>query len=78
MVSGIYAAQIAEKCIQNADYSENATKEYVTLLKNRVGKEMKLRFRIQKMFANHIWLLDVFAFFAKQKWILNLIQKHYL
>ncbi len=78
MVSGIYAAQIAEKCIQNANYSANATKEYVTLLKKRVGKEMKLRFRIQKMFTNHSWLLDVFAFFAKQKWILNLIQKHYL
>lgn len=78
MVSGMYAAQIAEKCIQNSDYSTKATQEYVTLLKNRVGKEMKQRFRIQKIFANHTWLLDVFAFFAKQKWILNIIQKHYL
>lgn len=78
MVSGIYAAQIAKKCVNKKDYSKNATQEYVTLLKNRVGKEMQMRYGIQKQFTKHTWLLDVFAFFARRKWILNSIQKHYL
>lgn len=78
MVSGYFAAQQAEKCIANNDCSKQATAEYSKLLRQRVEKEMRTRYTLQKTIAKHTWLLDVLAFFGKQAKILNRIKQWYL
>lgn len=78
MLSGHFAAQIAEKAIMTGDCSKNVTKEYAEMLRKRVQSEMKTRYSIQQKITNHTWLLDVLAFVGKQTKILNCIKKWYL
>lgn len=78
MVSGHFAAQVAEKAIANDDYRKDVTKEYAEKLRQRVEKEMRIRYSIQQKITKHTWLLDVLAFVGKQSAILNRIKKWYL
>lgn len=48
MVSGYYAAQVAEKCVLNGNFSRTATEEYSKMLQKRVGRDMHTRFVLKK------------------------------
>ena len=78
MLSGHFAAQIAEKAIMSGDYSKTVTREYAEKLCKRVQSEMKTRYFLQQKIAKHTWLLDVLAFLGKHSRILDRIKKWYL
>ena len=78
MLSGHFAAQVAEKALAMGDCSQKVTKEYATKLRQRVQTEMKTRFSLQQSITRHKWLLDVLAFVGKQARILDCIKKWYL
>ena len=59
MVSGYYAAQVAEKCVLNGNCSKTGTEEYSKMLQKRVGRDMHTRFVLKKMIMKHRWLLSL-------------------
>jgi len=77
MVSGYFAAQVAEQCIVKNDCSHSATKEYEKMLRQRVEREMHTRYVIQKTIKNHPWTMDVLAFVGKQARLLQKIKSWY-
>lgn len=77
MVSGYFAAQVAEQCIAKNDCSQLATKEYEKMLRQRVEREMHTRYVIQKTIQNHPWTMDVLAFVGKQARLLQKIKSWY-
>ena len=59
MASGYYAAQVAEKCVLNGNYSRTATEEYSKLLQNRIGHDIHTHLFLQKMIMRHRWLIPI-------------------
>lgn len=58
MVSGYYAAQVAEKCVKNGDFTKTGMEEYSKMLRKRVEREMHTRFMFKNMIMRHRWLLS--------------------
>jgi geranylgeranyl reductase family protein len=77
MVSGHFAAQVAEKAIKTGDCSANVTKEYSKKLRQRVQSEMKTRYYFQQSITRHKWLMDVLAFVSRRKFLMRIIKNWY-
>ena len=77
MVSGHFAAQVAELCVLKQDCSKSATNAYSQLLRNRVEREMHTRHLIQKCIKNHPWTMDVLAFVGRRTGFLQKIKTWY-
>lgn len=77
MLSGHFAAQVAESCVQKHDCSQQATALYSQMLQKRIGKEVRVRYRLQRMFTKHPFLLEVLAFVGSQPIVLNAIKRWY-
>ena len=60
MASGYYAAQVAEKCVLNGNYSKTATSEYSKRLRKRIGRDVHSRHLIKKLIIKHRWMLSMF------------------
>lgn len=78
MVSGRFAALVAEECVRTGNCSKQATEQYAKNLRQRVEKEMKTRGYLQRTISKHLWLLDVLAFVGKQSRIFSKIKNWYL
>jgi len=78
MYSGHIAALQAEKCCASKNFTIDEIKNYEILLKKRVEKEMRTRFKLQKIISKNTWLLDIFAKLAASSSILNKISNWYL
>ena len=59
MVSGHYAAQVAEKCILNGNFSKTATEEYSKMLQKRIGRDIHSRLVLKKLLMRHRWLIPM-------------------
>ena len=59
MVSGHYAAQVAEQCVLSGDFSKTAIGEYSKMLQNRIGRDTHTRFVLKKILMRHRWLMPV-------------------
>lgn len=57
MISGVYAADVASELLQQNDLSARATKRYDERVWKRLGKELAISTRLQRM-ANQAWLFD--------------------
>ena len=78
MLSGYFAAQVAEKSFTTQTYSYELTQEYESLLQNRISKEIKTRNTIQKGISKFPFGLDVLAAMAKQSNVLQKVSNWYL
>lgn len=77
MVSGHFAAQVAEKAVTAGDCSANMTKEYSEKLRQRVQSEIKKRYFFQQSITRHKWLMDVLAFVSRRKFLMRIIKNWY-
>lgn len=59
MVSGYYAAQVAEKCVLKGNFSKTETGEYSKLLRKRIGRDTHNHLLFGKMIMKHRWLLSI-------------------
>lgn len=59
MASGYYAAQVAEKCVLNGNFSKTETEKYSKMLQKRIGRDTHTHFVLKKMIMKHRWLLPV-------------------
>lgn len=57
MISGVYAADVASELLQQNDLSARATMRYDERVWKRLGKELAISTRLQRM-ANQAWLFD--------------------
>lgn len=57
MMSGMYAAEQAEKCFQQNNFNASFVKNYDTLLYKRLWSELQLSYRMQQM-INFPWLFN--------------------
>ena len=58
MISGVHAADVAHEMIGSGDLSASATKRYDQRVWKRLGKELAISTRLQRM-ANQAWLFDL-------------------
>ncbi len=77
MYSGYIAAKRAVKCHKRKDFSTLQTIKYQEELKQRVEKELKTRYNLQKKISKMPFLLDVLSPFAKSANILQKISDWY-
>lgn len=59
MASGYYAAQVAEKCVLNGNFSKTETEKYSKMLQKRIGRDTHTHFVLKKIIMKHRWLLPV-------------------
>jgi flavin-dependent dehydrogenase len=59
MLSGVIAAENATECIASSDFSENSTKNYQDIIYRKLGQELELSLRLQRL--------------AKSRRLLNLV-----
>lgn len=57
MISGVHAADVAHEMIASGDLSVSAAKQYDQRVWRRLGKELAISTRLQRM-ANQAWLFD--------------------
>jgi len=57
MISGIYAAQQAVKCVEQNNYSSQFMQEYETIVFKNLWSELKLSHKIQRL-SKHAWLFN--------------------
>ena len=58
MISGVHAADVAHGMITRGDFSVSAAKQYDQRVWKRLGKELAISTRLQRM-ANQAWLFDL-------------------
>ena len=66
LLSGHFAAQVAEKAVTAGDCCANITKEYSEKLRQRMQSEIKKRNFLQQSITKHKWLLSVIMFLGRQ------------
>ena len=59
MASGYYAAQVAEKCVLNGNFSKKGTEEYSKMLQKRIGRDIHYRHIFKKILMRHRCLLPI-------------------
>ena len=59
MASGYYAAQVAEKCVLNGNFSKTGTEEYSKMLQKRIGRDIHYRHIFKKILMRHRCLLPM-------------------
>lgn len=77
MVSGYFAAQVAESCVLKNDCSKSATAAYSQMLRNRMEREMHSRYLIQKCIKKLPWTMDLLAFVGRRAGFLHKIKTWY-
>jgi geranylgeranyl reductase family protein len=76
--SGWIAAEQAEICFKNADFSAKTMKAYDVRIARVLGAEMRLSYQLQRLLA-YPWLLNMFAKRLNQsKNLMNILSKMYL
>jgi len=77
MYSGVFAAELLEKCIAQNDYSAKFLKDYDRRVERVIGKEMKLSYRLQQLMNNPRLINFLANFIANNKHITQLISRMY-
>jgi flavin-dependent dehydrogenase len=77
MYSGYCAAKTALQCVETQDFSYTQTKTYEKALKQRIQKEIRKRNRLQKLIRRLPFMLDMFAYVAKNQKRLQKISSWY-
>ncbi|MEZ4980888.1 MAG: hypothetical protein R2769_04730 [Saprospiraceae bacterium] len=77
-IQGWIAAEQAEVCFKNADFSAKTMKAYDVRIAKCTGAEMRLSYQLQRLLA-YPWLLNMFAKRLNQsKNLMNILSKMYL
>lgn len=76
MFSGKLAAEQVVRSFAADDFSAKFIEEYDNNLFKALGKELKLRFRMQQIISNMPFVLDTIFMATKSKWLKKLIQKN--
>lgn len=74
MLSGKLAAEQIIRSFEQQDFSAEFLSQYDKLLFKIIGPEMKLRYRVQQLVPKMPFLVDLFFWFTKSKWIKKLMQ----
>lgn len=75
--SGVFAAELAQKCIEQDNYSASLLRNYDKRVHRVIGKEMRLSYRLQQLMAR-AWLVNFLAnLITKNKHFTELISRMY-
>ena len=75
MLSGKLAAEQAIRCFEHNDFSASWMQQYDTTVNKALGKELKTRFRAQRVLSGMPFLLDLVFMAGKNKALKKIIQK---
>jgi flavin-dependent dehydrogenase len=78
MLSGMLAAEQAMRCFRQNDMSAGFMKQYDAALQKKLGKELKDRYRAQRLLSRFPFLLDIIFFAGRNRYFLQWIQKRCL
>lgn len=75
--SGVFAAELAQKCLHEENYSAAFLRDYDKRIHRVIGKEMRLSYRLQQLMAR-AWLVNFLAnLITKNKHFTELISRMY-
>ncbi|RSK35498.1 geranylgeranyl reductase family protein [Hymenobacter metallilatus] len=77
VISGMLAAEQARRCCQTQDFSPAFLQQYAQAVHQRLGRELRFRYRIMRLLARVPWLVEA-AFRASQwawlrRWLVRVV-----